>query len=118
MRICAISCPNIGSAIRSRPYTPIFDIVPVSSIVTGEGASLYAAGSQVWNGISGTFTAKPASTPTASHIITWPQMQMCVTACSSSPVEASEAEVREIHAAGRKKHRQERQQQRHDPAIV
>ena len=42
-------------------------MAPVSSIVTGEGASAYAAGSQVWNGISGTLTANPASTPMASH---------------------------------------------------
>ena len=45
-------------------------MVPVSSMVTGEGASLYAAGSQVWNGINGTLTANPASTPIASQIIT------------------------------------------------
>jgi len=32
----------------------ILDMTPVSSIVTGLGASEYAAGSQVWNGISGT----------------------------------------------------------------
>ena len=38
-------------------------MTPVSSIVTGLGASEYAAGSQVWNGISGTFTAKPRNAP-------------------------------------------------------
>ncbi len=30
---------KIGSRMRRKPYTPIFDITPVSSIVTGDGAS-------------------------------------------------------------------------------
>ena len=58
-------------------------MAPVSSMVTGEGASAYAAGSQVWNGISGTFTAKPASTPMASQGITGPRC--AVTICVSAP---------------------------------
>ena len=58
-------------------------MAPVSSMVTGEGASAYAAGSHVWNGMSGTFTAKPASTPMASHGITGPRC--AVTICASWP---------------------------------
>ena len=59
-RICS---GKIGSRMRRKPYTPIFDMTPVSSIVTGPGASAYAAGSQVWNGTTGTFTAKPRNAP-------------------------------------------------------
>ena len=44
----------------------IFDMAPVSSMVTGDGASAYASGSHVWNGIMGTLTAKPASNSTVS----------------------------------------------------
>ena len=58
-------------------------MAPVSSMVTGEGASAYAAGSHVWKGISGTLTAKPASTPMASHGITGPRC--AVTICASCP---------------------------------
>src|SRR5271170_4233922 len=54
---------KMGSSIRRKPYTPIFDIVPVSNIVVPVGASAYAAGSHVWNGTSGTFTAKPRNAP-------------------------------------------------------
>ena len=38
-------------------------MTPVSSMVTALGASEYAAGSQVWNGTTGTFTAKPRNAP-------------------------------------------------------
>ena len=62
-------------------------MAPVSSMVTGEGASAYAAGSQVWNGNMGTLTANPARTPMASHKLTGPRC--AVTICSSSPVDAS-----------------------------
>ncbi len=55
-------------------------------MVTGEGASAYAAGSQVWKGASGTLTAKPASTPMASQIITGPRW--AVTLSLSSPLAA------------------------------
>jgi hypothetical protein len=58
-------------------------MAPVSSMVTGEGASAYAAGSQVWKGTSGTLTAKPASTPMASQGITAPRC--AVTICDSAP---------------------------------
>ncbi len=44
---CRIWSGKIGSKIRRKPYTPILDMTPVSSIVTGLGASEYAAGSQV-----------------------------------------------------------------------
>ena len=95
--------------MRSKPYTPIFDMAPVSSIVTGDGASEYAAGSQVWNGISGTFTANPASTPTASHIITGPRC-----AVPSAPERRSRPSGQvQIHAAGGEEHGEKRQQQSH-----
>src|SRR5437867_11067227 len=58
-----ISFGKIGISTRRKPYTPIFDITPVSTIETPVGASAYAAGSQVWNGASGTFTAKPRNAP-------------------------------------------------------
>ena len=58
-------------------------MAPVSSMVTGEGASAYAAGSQVWKGTIGTLTAKPASTPMASHGMTAPRC--AVTICVSAP---------------------------------
>ena len=48
--------------IRRKPYTPIFDITPVSSMATGVGAAAYAGACQMCSGASGTFTHSPAST--------------------------------------------------------
>ena len=38
---------------------PIFSITPASTTEPAVGASVCASGSHVWNGNSGTFTAKP-----------------------------------------------------------
>jgi hypothetical protein len=42
-----IGSGNNGTRIRSTPYTPIFDINPVSNTVTAGGASAYVSGTQV-----------------------------------------------------------------------
>src|SRR4051794_11020492 len=52
---------NIGIAKRRKPYVPIFSITPASTTEPAVGASVCASGSQVCNGKSGTFTAKPTA---------------------------------------------------------
>jgi hypothetical protein len=115
-----ICCGKIGSRMRMKPYTPIFDITPVSSIVTGDGASAYVAGSHVWNGINGTFTAKPSSTPPKMIRRERLRVQASDTSRSLSDKRASQRtiaahlrEFDEIHFAGREEDGEERQQHRH-----
>ena len=52
----------MGTMSRRKPYTPIFDITPVSSMATGVGAAAYAGACQMCSGASGTFTHSPART--------------------------------------------------------
>ncbi len=49
------------------PYVPIFSSTPASRTDPAVGASTCASGSQVWNGNSGTFTAKARKNPRKSH---------------------------------------------------
>ena len=46
-------------AIRTKPYAPIFSNTPARTAEPAAGASVWAGGSQVWNGTVGVLTAKP-----------------------------------------------------------
>ncbi len=48
---------NIPTDMRSSPYPPIFNSTPASMMLTAVGASVWASGSQLWNGHSGILTA-------------------------------------------------------------
>ena len=50
-----------------KPNVPTLSSTPTSSTVTTIGASAAASGSQVWNGISGAFTAKARKNPRNSQ---------------------------------------------------
>ncbi len=50
-------------AILMKPYVPSFRRIAASSTEPCVGASVWASGSQVWNGNIGTFTAKPRARP-------------------------------------------------------
>src|SRR6266568_1841761 len=76
-RVCAADGKS-GRQKRRKAYAPVFDIAPASIAVTGAGASLYASGSQLWNGINGTLTAKAAASARNSQICTLlPMAQLC-----------------------------------------
>ena len=49
---------NRYSPKRSNPYVPSFSITPARITEPAVGAWVWASGSQVWKGITGTFTAK------------------------------------------------------------
>ena len=84
--------------IRRKPYTPIFDITPVSSMATGVGAAAYAGACQMCSGASGTFTHSPARTAQK------------ISGLTSS---AFFGELDEVERAGFPVQKQEAQQHRH-----
>src|SRR5450432_583988 len=56
-----------GSEKRRNPYVPIFSRTLASTTDPAVGASVWASGSQVWNGNIGTFTAKPTKKAQNTH---------------------------------------------------
>ena len=62
------ACGNSASEKRRNPYVPILRSTPASTTEPAVGASVWASGSQVCNGNSGTFTAKAAKNAMNSHL--------------------------------------------------
>src|SRR5204862_5533060 len=58
---------NVDIAIRRNPSAAAFDTPPDSTPATSADDSLYASGSQPWNGNSGAFTANAAANPRKIH---------------------------------------------------
>src|SRR5204862_406389 len=54
---------RIGSATRTNPYVPNFSRMAARITEPTVGASVWASGSQVWNGNIGTLMAKPMNSP-------------------------------------------------------
>ena len=50
-----------GRQKRRNPYVPIFSSTPARITLPGVGASVWASGSQVWNGHIGTLMAKASA---------------------------------------------------------
>src|SRR5919206_5066900 len=44
-----IACGNMGSTMRRKPYTPILETTPASTIVVGVADSVYTSDTQLWN---------------------------------------------------------------------
>src|SRR5258708_28893420 len=61
------SVGNSGSEKRIKPYVPIFNRTPARITEPAVGASVCAAGSQVWNGDMGTLMANAKKNPQKSH---------------------------------------------------
>src|SRR5207253_2266587 len=61
---------RIGMAIRTKPYVPSFRRMAARITEPTVGASVWASGSQVWNGNIGTLMAKPMNKP--------PKINSCV----------------------------------------
>ncbi len=59
-----------GMAMRTNPYVPSFSRIAARITEPCVGASVWASGSQVWNGNIGTFTAKPMKRPAKIQIWT------------------------------------------------
>ena len=49
---------KINKSIRKIPYPPNFNKIPANITDPTLGASTWASGNQIWNGKTGTFTAK------------------------------------------------------------
>src|SRR5262252_211455 len=58
---------NIGSEKRTNPYVPIFSRMAARITEPAVGASVWASGSQVWNGNIGTLIAKPRKKAKKTH---------------------------------------------------
>src|SRR5262252_7731869 len=56
-----------GRENRRNPYVPIFSRTLARTTDPAVGASVWASGSQVWNGNIGTFTAKPTKNAQNTH---------------------------------------------------
>jgi hypothetical protein len=54
---------RIGMAMRMKPYVPSFSRMAARITEPTVGASVWASGSQVWNGNIGTLMAKPMNRP-------------------------------------------------------
>src|ERR1700682_733890 len=54
-----IASGNIGREKRTKPYVPIFRSTAARITEPAVGASVWASGSQVWNGDIGTLMANP-----------------------------------------------------------
>src|SRR5271157_6119299 len=65
-----------GSEKRRKPYVPIFSRTLARITEPAVGASVWASGSQVWNGNIGTFTAKPMKNAQNTHH--WMGIETCV----------------------------------------
>ena len=66
-----------GMAMRTKPYVPSFSRIAARITDPCVGASVWASGSQVWNGNIGTLTAKPTNIPA--------KIQICVVRAISMP---------------------------------
>src|SRR5437667_8509438 len=64
---CFVASGRIGSATRTKPYVPIFSRIAARMTDPAVGASVWASGSQVWNGNIGTFTANPRKNAKKTH---------------------------------------------------
>src|SRR3954471_19395225 len=58
-----------GKAMRTKPYVPSFSMTAARITDPTVGASVWASGSQVWNGNIGTLMAKPMNRP--PNISSW-----------------------------------------------
>src|SRR5256885_6681839 len=58
---------RIGMAMRIKPYVPNFSRMAARITEPTVGASVWASGSQVWNGNIGTLMAKPMNRPPKIH---------------------------------------------------
>ena len=58
---------KIGRLNRMNPYVPIFRRTAARMTDPAVGASVWASGSQVWNGNIGTFTANPRKNARKIH---------------------------------------------------
>src|SRR6266849_9456773 len=63
------SAGSNGSEKRMKPYVPIFSNTPARMTEPAVGASVWASGSQVWNGNMGTLMAKAKKKPQKSHTL-------------------------------------------------
>ena len=61
MPTASVASGQSGRQMRRRPNVPILASRAESMTVTPIGASVYAPGSQVWNGTSGILTANPTA---------------------------------------------------------
>ena len=62
------ACGRNGRAMRTNPYVPSFSRIAARMTEPCVGASVWASGSQVWNGNIGTLTAKPMNMPAKIQI--------------------------------------------------
>src|SRR5262249_20146885 len=58
---------NSGIVNRNNPYAPVFNKSPARMTLPPVGASVWASGSHVWSGTTGSFTAKPTKNANISH---------------------------------------------------
>src|SRR6266436_1328398 len=75
------SAGNKGSEKRMNPYVPIFKRTPARMTEPAVGASVWASGSQVWNGNIGTLMANAKKKPQKSQ--TFSGSEKCWAAASS-----------------------------------
>src|SRR5579871_960707 len=59
---------RVGRAILMKPYVPSFSRIAARITEPTVGASVWASGSQVWNGTIGTLIANPMNSPAKIHI--------------------------------------------------
>ena len=62
-----VASGRIGRLKRMKPYVPIFSRTAARITEPAVGASVWASGSQVWNGNIGTLTAKPRKNARKIH---------------------------------------------------
>src|SRR4051812_12106435 len=76
---------NMGSENRTKPYVPIFRRTAARMTDPAVGASVWASGSQVWNGNMGTLIAKPKKNAKKSQ--TWSSAGMPAATAVSFSIE-------------------------------
>ena len=64
-------CVSVGMVNRMNPYVPSFRSIPASSTDPMAGASTWASGSHLCQGIRGVFIAKAKNNPMNSFICVW-----------------------------------------------
>src|SRR5712671_3797186 len=64
---CRVASGRIGSENRRKPYVPIFSMTAARITEPAVGASVWASGSQVWNGNIGTLIANPRKNARKTH---------------------------------------------------
>ena len=85
----AVASGTMGRLNRMNPYVPIFSSTAARMTEPAVGASVWASGSQVWNGNIGTLTANPRKKARKIHhcrpsgMLSW---WNCVTSKVYTPV--------------------------------